>query len=419
MSKIHLIKEELQSCSIELPYSKSIQNRAQVLAFLSKGKVSYNVLSDADDSLLLHDLLKQIGSLKGDAALHLDCKNAGTVFRFLTAVCCIQRGSFELTGSSRMMERPIGDLVNPLRELGARITYLEQDGFPPLRIEGSELKAEQELKVSALKSSQFLSAMALIAPWVNGGIKLSYDSEMKSKSYFLMTLDLLSQLSVPLANEDTYVNIPAVIPSGHLKIEKDWSSAAFFYSLIALSESGELFFPRLSIKSLQGDQRLIQMFDLLGVATVEEESGIRIHRIPVESRFVSFDFSDCPDLALPVIACCAALQVVARFVGLGNLKYKESNRLEVLKVELQKFNYDLRVVSDDEAVLINDCKGGSCVPKVEAVSIAAYGDHRMAMSLAPLVLLHETMFIQDADVVEKSFPNFWKELAKAGIRIIK
>ena len=398
---------------INLPASKSISNRLLIIRALSNDSFTIINPSNARDSELLEVLLEQIHSKQADTKIkEIDAEDAGTVFRFLTAYLSVQKGSFILKGSERMQERPIGILVDALRQLGAKISYLNAEGFPPLRIDTHNL-ASETLKIQANVSSQFISALLLVAPLLPQGISIQFDQKPSSWPYILMTLQLMLSFGIDLQYDENSIEVQ----SGHYKpketiVEADWSSAASWYQCVAFSKAGQLFLKNLKLDSLQGDAILPEIYSQLGVETTELEGGILIKKSKIIKQNITIDFSQHPDLALPIIATCAGLNIIGKYSGLESLKIKESNRINALETELAKLGFDFRETNENEWVLINSCKTEKVKHDFSSILIQSHNDHRIAMSFAPFAILGKGIQIENASVVSKSYPSFWQEFAK-------
>lgn len=393
-------KQKLEG-SVELPLSKSISNRGLIIAALSKGSVKNQRLSDADDTILLKKLLTQIH--KGEDK-QINCGNAGTTYRFLTALLAITSGEWLLVGDERMQQRPIGPLVNALKELGADISYIAKDGYPPLRIRGKRLSGGYAYINSAL-SSQFVSALMMIGPLMKDGVKLLVSGDTASLPYIYMTKDLMKK-----AGAEVDFRLPEIVIAGGgykeavLPYEADWSAAAFWYELMALSKGGELFLPGLKEDSIQGDSVLHRYFYMLGVETIFEGAGARIKKNHWLAEGFNFELNDHPDLAPSLVVTTAAKGFEGNFYGINGLKIKESDRAEALATELGKNGIKCTI---DHDLL-------SFLPQKLGVrqTIDTYNDHRIAMAFAPLAILGTPVTINNPEVVSKSYPGFWRELQK-------
>lgn len=387
--------------SVNVPSSKSLCNRLLVLRFLQGNSFDILGISEADDSQLLQEIFDK-GTLSGE--LHV--KNAGTCFRFLTAVCSIGNGEVVLTGSEEMKKRPIRELVEPLRSLGADIHYLDSEGFPPLQIKGKPLKGGK-VKVNAEISSQYVSALLLIAPFLEKGLEIEQIGNPKSASYTQMTISLLRNMGVTVT---THANVVKVEPlsryfSSHTEVEADWSSASYWYELIAFSPiHSKLQINKVKSNSIQGDREVVDLFKNLGVTTLEGSNGVEIVKTTeVKIARLEHDFSSIPDLVPTIVVTCVGLGIDGVFRGISHLIYKETDRISALKNEVDKLNYNL-VMLDEDSFLLEKRTG---LPR--KVSISTYHDHRMAMAFAPLSVLMDEIEIENPEVVAKSYPRFWDE----------
>lgn len=397
----------LNNKAIQITGSKSESNRALLLRALFSN-INIENLSNSDDTSLMKEALATNNDL-------IDVHHAGTAMRFLTAYFAVQENrEVILTGSSRMKERPIKILVDALRELGAEINYLENNGFPPLRIKGKQLnKSRAELKANV--SSQYISALLLIAPVLENGLVLELKGTITSMPYIKMTLSLLSEIGI-----DTIFNkqIITVKPARHtiskttIEIESDWSSASYFYSIVALSDVGtELHLKSYKTNSKQGDADLVHIYKAFGVETQYTKNGIQLRKTAhvLEEIGVNLDLSHAPDIAQTIAVTAFGLHLEANLTGLHTLKIKETDRLLALKKELGKLGADIEVTE-------NSLKLKSSKRIEPNIAIATYNDHRMAMAFAPLAL-KTAITIKDSDVVSKSYPNFWQDLKSIGFNL--
>lgn len=400
-----------ETCRIKLTSSKSISNRLLMIQALSKEPVTLHNLATADDTVLLNSLLK------GDQK-ELDARDAGTVFRFLVAYLAIQPGIHVLKGSKRMNERPVGPLVNALNQLGANITFLGVPGFPPLQIEGKNI-AGGIVSIDAGISSQFISALLMIAPLLEEGLQIRLEGEIVSMPYIQMTLDLMSSLGVQAQRKGNEIHVPHQSYQGkEMIVETDWSSASFWYLISALSPGRVFFLEGLQADTLQGDSQVSEWMKSLGVETVFEKDGAKI----VSQGFSSwsqtapfhFDFKNCPDLFPPMLVACAALSAEARFSSLTNLKHKESDRLSVLLGELGKCGLKYQLNDAEDEMLLPNQK---LSPPDR--TFHTHQDHRIAMALAPLAQIFGTVKLDDISVVQKSYPEFWNQLSSSGFSVQK
>ncbi len=391
---------------IELTGSKSESNRALILQALSGGKVKVENVSEAADTTTLSNILNS------QPATHnpeLNVGPAGTAMRFLTAFLSLQNGNFTLTGSQRMKERPIGILVEALKTLGAQIEYGEKEGFPPLQIKGPLKQKTAFIKIKGDVSSQYISALLLIAPKLEQGLTLEIEGELASRPYVEMTLAMMEQAGIRHTWNGNTINIePQEFKETTLIVEPDWSAASYWYAMAALAQEAELFLPHLQAYSLQGDSKTTELMANFGITSQFKDSGVALSNEAkiLERKF--FDFAACPDLAQTVMVCCAALGHEATFTGLETLKIKETDRVKALQTELAKLG--VKLIEKNLSYKL-DCTEWHLPEKIQ---IETYEDHRMAMAFAPLALVIEEVEIIDPQVVNKSYPHFWDDLKKAG-----
>ncbi len=359
-----------------------------------------NCVPYKDDTVLLLKLLKQIKEAKNP---NLNAGNAGTAYRFLTAYLAITPGKWTLDGDERMRERPIGPLVDALHDLGADIEYLEEEGYPPLQITGKMLNGGNVFMYAGT-SSQYISALMMVAPLFILGLNICILNQVTSVPYIKMTASMMKA-----AGAEVEMNIPTIRISGNYKAatlpsESDWSAAAFWYELLALSKDGELLLKGLKEKSLQGDSVLSRYFLSLGIETEFNDEGALIRKGFFFDAHSNFDLADYPDI-VPVCAVTAAAKGNnGMFIGIAGLKYKETDRLQALAQELGKAGITC-TVSDDEIIF-----------KAQKMEISepfeTYNDHRMAMAFAPLAILGQPVTVNNPEVVSKSYPGYWEELKK-------
>jgi 3-phosphoshikimate 1-carboxyvinyltransferase len=411
------------SGTIHLTGSKSECNRALIIEALSHGKVKVENISDAADTVTLAGILRsEVGSQKSDVLSNSEIENpkseinigpAGTAMRFLTAYFSFQDEEVILTGSERMKQRPIGILVNALREVGAHIDYIENEGYPPLRIKGS-LGQQQKDKISIQGdiSSQYITALLLIAARLPLGLTLQIEGELTSKPYVEMTLAMLQQAGIQHQWEGNSIHIPyQEFRETSLNVEPDWSAASYWYAIAALADEAELFLPSLTSYSLQGDSVITEIMANFGITSQFKDGGVHLKKeVKPLSRKI-FDLKSCPDLAQTIIVVCAALGHEATFTGLETLKIKETDRVLALQTELAKMG--VKLIEKGQVYKL-DCSE-KFTPK--SIFINTYDDHRMAMAFAPLALLIPEVEIEDFNVVEKSYPAFWEDLKKVGFEL--
>ncbi len=404
--KANLKRGELPSENIKINIcgSKSESNRLLILQ-AQFPNISIENLSDSDDTAVLQKGLK---ISKGTVDVH----HAGTAMRFLTAYFAATEGTeVLLTGSQRMQQRPIGILVEALKSLGADIEYAQNEGFPPLRIKGKKL-LKNEVRIKADVSSQYISALMLIAPALPKGLKISLQGKTTSVPYIEMTLQLLRNIGISGDFEKNVISISAAetIHDNLMIVESDWSSASYFYSLVALSDDLQITLGSFSEESLQGDAALVQIYESLGVQTYSNISEKTISLSKKDTQLpdsLLLDLANTPDLAQTIAVSCFGLGIGCRLTGLHTLKIKETDRLSALKIELEKLGASVQI--DENSLNLE--KSFHLNPEV---SIETYQDHRMAMAFAPLALKTE-LTINKAEVVSKSYPNFWSDLKIAGV----
>jgi 3-phosphoshikimate 1-carboxyvinyltransferase len=400
----------LLSGTIQLPASKSESNRALIISALAGGGQLDN-LSDANDTQLMRHLLS------AKDADELNAEDAGTVMRFLTAYLAMTGRQTVLTGTARMQERPIGVLVEALRLLGARIDYLGQEGYPPLRLHGrTPQPADTDdqpvtLQVRGDISSQYISALLMIGPLLPHGLRLRLTGKVGSRPYLHMTLALMRHFGAWARDLGAIFDVrPQGYTPADYTIEADWSAASYAYALVALAPPGAtLWLPGLRRHSWQGDQAIVGIMAQLGVQTEFREGGVQLIQGPVASSLTQ-DFTDCPDLAQTVAVVAAALQVPAELTGLESLRIKETDRIAALQTELARFGGELTDAGEGRFVV------SSVSFQVNGQIVATYHDHRMAMAFAPLAL-RGPLTIESPGVVRKSFPQFWQELLQLGFQL--
>lgn len=397
-------KIENQQRLINITGSKSESNRLLLLQALYP-QIQIKNLSNSDDSVLMQ---KALASKEANIDIH----HAGTAMRFLTAYFSIQNNrEVTITGSSRMKERPIKILVDALKTLGADITYLENDGFPPLKIKGKEL-TKSKVTLNANVSSQYISALLLIASKLENGLELTLNGQITSVPYIKMTLSLLESIGVETKFVDNIITVKpnAVgIEPQTLVVESDWSSASYFYSLIALSDIGtEISIASYKEDSLQGDSVLASIYTRFGVKTTYTNQKITLRKTENSNidSIIEMDLKNAPDIAQTIAVTAFGLGLECYMIGLHTLKIKETDRLVALKKELEKLGAEVTITNASLHI-----KSTSTIKS--KVAIATYNDHRMAMAFAPLGL-KTSIIIENADVVSKSYPQFWEDLKTIG-----
>jgi 3-phosphoshikimate 1-carboxyvinyltransferase len=425
--------------SINLTASKSIANRVLIIKALCADNFNVENLATAKDTATLNKLLFS------NEEQNYDVGHAGTVMRFLTAFLAFKEGKFTITGSERMQQRPIKVLVDALRELGAKIEYLKNEGYPPLKITGG-LITGNKIEIDGGVSSQYISALMLIAPKIKGGLTIQFKNEIISKPYINMTLEIMKDFGADL----NWIDETIVVKEGNyiakdFVVEADWSSASYWYGIAALANEAEINLYGLSKNSLQGDAVVQDIYKKFGVNTEFIDGGVKLTKTSTPNTqhpTLKLDFENCPDIAQTVAVTCAVLNIEAKFTGLKTLRIKETDRIFALQQELTKLDFNVEVEGDDlilnpslQAVILNTFCGNKSL-EGEAkqssssrhsgesrnltswsnISIDTYDDHRMAMAFAPLALINP-ITINNENVVVKSYPDFWKDLKGVGFKL--
>ena len=381
--------------------SKSESNRMLLLRALFP-QITLDNLSNSDDTVAM------MSGLENDNVL-VDIGHAGTSMRFLTAYySSLENQEKTLTGSPRMQERPIGILVDALRQLGADISYLKNEGYPPLLIKGKRL-IDSEVRLSANISSQYITALMLIAPSLPHGLCLHLEGKITSVPYIEMTLSLLRQIGVEATFSGQRVQ---VFPKNDIAqtthdVESDWSSASYYFSMVALAKEADITLSTYKENSLQGDKVLMDIYEKLGVKSLIKNNTLYLQKQAFGSKPIQLDLSDAPDIAQTIAVTCYGLGIACDLTGLHTLKIKETDRLVALQNELTKLGATIEIT--DRSLHLHKRTN----PIHPNILIETYHDHRMAMAFAPLALL-VPIRIQDADVVTKSYPGFWKDLEHNG-----
>ena len=388
---------------INLPSSKSISNRALILNALAYSPNDIQNLSDCDDTRVT---VKALDS--NDTTF--DIGAAGTAMRFLTAFLSKTVGEWIITGSERMKQRPIKLLVDALTSLGARIEYVENEGFPPLRIYGSALVGG-EISLNGGVSSQYISALMMIAPYMQNGLKIKLEGTVISVPYIRMTMRMMQEYGVEVRFENNEIDIrPQTYKPIQYKVESDWSAASYWYEVLSIVGSGQVFLHGLNHGSTQGDSKVAELFEQLGVITDYQPEGVLLNASGNYNPTFEYDFVNQPDLAQTFAVTCCLKQIPFHFKGVQSLKIKETNRVAALIAELAKLGYSLYEPTEGELAWSGDLTN---LPKGEALtpSIATYEDHRMAMAFAPAALI-QPIIIEEPQVVSKSYPTFWDDFEK-------
>lgn len=401
-----------QKSEIKVTGSKSETNRLLLLQALFSN-ISLENTSNSDDSEVMVKALTQNPEPKTQYPEIIDIHHAGTAMRFLTAYFAAQENrEVILTGSARMKERPIKILVEALQQLGAEISYEENQGFSPIKIKGKKL-SKNKVSLPADISSQYISALLLIAPKLENGLELTLEGKITSIPYIKMTLAFLNEIGVKTSFIENTITIKPLITnnSSLITVESDWSSASYFYSIVALSEIGtEIKLSSYKQDSLQGDSVLAAIYKDLGVETKFENNQIILSKSGnTNLQSVILDLNQAPDIAQTIAVTCFGLGIGCHLTGLHTLKIKETDRLEALRIELEKLGANISVTNDSLTLEISSITERN-------IAIETYNDHRMAMAFAPLALITD-ITINDAEVVSKSFPNFWDNLKEIGFKV--
>lgn len=422
--------------SIVLPSSKSISNRALAIGALAGSIASITNLSDCDDTEVMQRWLTERPST-------VDVGAAGTSMRFSTALLAVGQGKHVITGSERMKNRPIKILVDALRRLGADISYVEKEGYPPLRIVGKGGLSYGSVSLPGNVSSQYISALMMIGPYLKDGLILTLTDKVISRPYIEMTMSLMRQFGAKVYwdcssdesngtvdeylesnsadDKSTESNVIIVEPGRYavksFNVESDWSAASYWYEMVALSSEGDarVLLPGLYEDSLQGDSKGREVFSLLGVKTEYTKDGVLLSKKTREVDTLEYDFVKMPDLAQTFVVTCCMMGVPFHFTGLESLKIKETDRIVALKNEMAKLGFDLEDRNDSE-LLWDGRRRALTAEEYDSVAIDTYEDHRMAMSFAPVALVNGSIRINNPHVVSKSYPRYWDNLLAAGFQ---
>ena len=398
-TKVLNIQTNTVNLEINLPSSKSISNRALILNALAYSPYEVKNVSDCDDTRVMIRALDSNDST-------FDIGAAGTSMRFLTAFLSKTVGEWIITGSERMKQRPIKLLVDALNSLGARIEYVENEGFPPLRIFGSAMMGG-EIRLNGGVSSQYISALMMIAPYMQNGLKILLEGNVISVPYIRMTMSMMKEYGVNVTFENNIIDIqPQQYNPIEYTVESDWSAASYWYEVLSLVGNGQIFLKGLYKNSTQGDSKVAELFTQLGVETVYQPNGVLLSATGNYCTEFQYDFIDQPDLAQTFAVTCCMLHIPFHFKGVQSLKIKETNRVAALIAELAKLGYSLFEPAEGELAWKNEsCEGAN------DVRIKTYEDHRMAMAFAPAAI-KTALTIEEAQVVSKSYPAFWDDFEK-------
>jgi len=397
-NELHIQTDRI-TVRIDLPASKSISNRALILNALSYSPYDVQNLSDCDDTRVTSYVLDSNDTT-------FDIGAAGTAMRFLTAFLSKTVGEWIITGSERMKQRPIKVLVDALNSLGAKIEYVEKEGFPPLRIFGSALTGG-EIHLNSGVSSQYISALMMVAPYMQKGLKIFLTGEIISKPYLEMTIQMMQEFgaTVKLTDNSIYIEPQEYQPIEYY-VESDWSAASYWYEILSLVGKGEVYLNGLLSNSYQGDSKVAELFEQLGIRTTFLSEGVLLTTTETLTQHMEYDFTDQPDLAQTFVVTCCLKGIPFTFTGLQSLKIKETDRIAALKNELKKLGYLLNEPGEGMLSWENE----RCDP-AQKITIATYEDHRMAMAFAPAALFFP-IAMDHPEVVSKSYPGFWNDFKK-------
>ncbi len=391
----------LPNNKIELPASKSISNRLLIINELSDNKIQLQNLSDADDTKLLQNILNELKTEKDSYIFNV--KNAGTTLRFLTAFLSIRKGEYTLLCDERMKKRPISELVDALNKLGANISYLEKSGFPPLKITGNPKLTGGKISINGSQSSQFISALMMIAPTLPKGLTIEILKNITSFPYIKITAYLLEKQGINVKIKKNLIQIAQqkFQPQNSITVESDWSAAAVWYAFATLLDNENLFLKNLHKNSIQGDKKLIEIYQKLGIKSIQTSQGIIIKKTLLNTDFFEINLRDNPDLMPTLAVNLCLLNIKFKIKGIENLKIKESNRISAITKCLKSFGYTLN--SPDDDILEWD---GNFTKKNFSGLINTENDHRIAMACSLLATKHNIKIL-DFKCVEKSYPKFW------------
>ncbi|SMO33861.1 3-phosphoshikimate 1-carboxyvinyltransferase [Saccharicrinis carchari] len=397
--------KQVSAYKVALPTSKSISNRALILNALAYSAKPIKNLSDSDDTQLMLKALQSESNV-------FDVGAAGTTMRFLTAFLSKIVGEWTITGSERMKQRPIKILVEALNKLGAKIEYIEQEGYPPLRIYGSALEGG-DLELSGNVSSQYISALLMIGPTMKDGLRLTLSGEIISRPYISLTLKMMETFGVKSYWKGNTITVPeGNYQATDFSVEADWSAASYWFQIAALSKDCQLNLQGLKRYSEQGDAKVAALFKQLGVNAKFSQKGLMLTSSEITTNKFSYNFIEQPDLAQTFAVTCCCLGIPFKFTGLQTLKIKETDRINALIVELKKMGFVLNSNQIDDL----SWDGATC-KKDEKPCISTYKDHRMAMAFAPAALIIGDMQIDDPGVVSKSYPRYWDHLKEFGFGV--
>jgi len=388
--------------TIKLPFSKSISNRLLVIRALTSKYFQIHNISESDDTVLMNKAF-----LNNDAEVNIG--HAGTAMRFLTAFFSSTEQKKIITGSERMKNRPIGELVDALNSLGAEIEYLEKQGYPPVETSGKPLVGK-EIKLRGSISSQYITALLLIAPVLPEGLTIHISDTLISSSYVKLTLGIMKDFGIKSSWENNTISIPHQQYSSHdYSIEADWSGASYWYSIAMLSDTAEIVLYGLFQDSFQGDASIVRLFEKLGITTEYISDGVVLRKSDVCCNYFTFDFIDNPDMVQTFVVSLCLKGIPFRLTGAQTLRIKETDRIIALQQEMLKLGFVIQ--ETQPGVLEWDGTKNSVDTEI---SIETYDDHRMALAFAPAALIYPGIVIKDAQVVSKSYPEYWKDIQSVG-----
>jgi 3-phosphoshikimate 1-carboxyvinyltransferase len=394
----------IDNSQLNITGSKSETNRLLLLKALFPNITLANT-SNSDDSEVMQK------ALAGNDEI-VDIHHAGTAMRFLTAYFAVNEGrEVVMTGSSRMQERPIKILVETLAQLGVEVSYLKEEGYPPIKIKGKKVTASK-VNLAANVSSQYISALLLVASKLENGLELTLEGEITSIPYIKMTLALLKDLDIKTSFEGNVIKVypKEAVETKEMIVESDWSSASYFFSLVALADAAKITLSSYKENSLQGDSELVSLYEKMGVKTTFENNKMTLEKVAgFNYQDVNFELNNTPDIAQTIVVTCLGLGIGCHLTGLHTLKIKETDRLEALRIELTKLGANISVTNDSLTLVPSQNINHN-------IHIATYNDHRMAMAFAPLAV-KVPIIINDAEVVSKSYPDFWNDLKALNFQI--
>lgn len=391
--------------TIDLPASKSISNRLLIIRALSENNFEIKNISDSDDTNVM---LKAFSENQEVVNIH----HAGTSMRFLTAYFAATGQKKTITGSDRMRNRPIKELVNALNQLGANITYAEKEGYPPVITSGQPLRGNQ-ITINGSISSQYITALLLIASVLPNGLTIDITGKLMSSSYVALTLGLMKQFGVNAHWEGNTISVPHQFYKGsEIFVEGDWSGASYWYEIAALSKNADITIQGLTENSLQGDAALAEIYAKLGVITTYKNNAVRLTKCAVTSEKLEYDFINNPDSVQTAVVTLCLLGIPFNITGAETLRIKETDRITALQIEMKKLGY---IIEEPRPGNLS-WNGQTCEPQKQ-IAIDTYNDHRMALAFAPAAMRFKNLTINDAMVVTKSYPKYWEHLKMAGFEI--